>query len=296
MTLPNFFCVGAQKSGTTTLHNILKQHPEIYLPKIKETKFFQNNSLFFKGLDFYEKEFFGKWKGEKAIGEIDPEYMYFEYVPERIYKCIGEDVKFIFILRNPVDRAYSHYWMSYRRGYECESFENAIKLEPERLKIDEFYKSHFSYIDRGFYAEQIERFLKFFPKENMFFIIFETEFITNRKNTIISLLKFLGVDSGINIDLNIKSNQASIYRWKSLRDFIYKPNHIKKIGKFFMPNKKFRRRIIRALDKINQKKIKPPELTKTFKKELLDRFFLDEIKKLSKLIEKDLSVWLEING
>jgi len=181
MPLPNFLCVGAQKAGTTTLHDILIQHPEIYLPEIKETKFFQDNSKYRKGLDYYEKEFFGKWNGERAVGEIDSVYMYFEYVPERIYKHLGKDIKLIFMLRNPVDRAYSHYWMSYRRGYETETFERAIELEQKRIKIDEFHKIHFSYIDRGFYAKQIKRYLKLFPKENMLFIIFEEDFLKNRK-------------------------------------------------------------------------------------------------------------------
>ncbi|QJA05897.1 sulfotransferase domain-containing protein [Thermosulfurimonas marina] len=293
MPLPNFLCVGAQKAGTTTLHDILIQHPEIYLPEIKETKFFQDNSKYKKGLDYYEKEFFGKWNGEKAVGEIDPEYMYFEYVPERIYKHLGKDVKIIFMLRNPVDRAYSHYWMSYRRGYETETFERAIELEEERIKINEFHKNHFSYIDRGLYAKQIKRYLKFFSKENMFFIIFETEFLKDREKTIKSLLKFLEVDTKVVLDLNIKSNPASMPRLKMLRDFIYKPNYVKKVGKFLMPSKKLRQKILMTLDKINQKPMKPPELSRNVRKKLLSQYFIDDIKDLEIILEKDLRIWYE---
>ena len=291
MPLPNFLCVGAQKAGTTTLHDILIQHPEIYLPEIKETKFFQDNSKYKKGLNYYEKEFFGKWNGERAIGEIDPDYMYFEYVPERIYKHLGKDIKLIFMLRNPVDRAYSHYWMSYRRGYETETFERAIELEQERIKIDEFHRSHFSYIDRGFYAKQIKRYLKLFPKENMLFIIFEEDFLKNRKKTIKSILSFIGVSCEVELNLDIKSNPASIYRLKILRDFIYKPNYIKKIGKILIPHKKLRQKIIRTLDKLNQKPIKPPKLDKNFRKKLLFTYFINDIKELEDIIEKSLITW-----
>ncbi len=296
MPLPNFLCVGAQKAGTTTLHDILIQHPEIYLPEIKETKFFQDNSKYKKGLDYYEKEFFEKWNGEKAIGEIDPEYMYFEYVPERIYKHLGKDTKLIFMLRNPVDRAYSHYWMSYRRGYETETFEKAIELEQKRIKIDEFHKNHFSYIDRGFYAKQIKRYLNFFPKENMFFIIFETEFLKNRIETVKFLLKFLEVNADVTLDLNIKSNPASMFRSRLVRDFIYETNEsfyymVRKLGKLLVPSEKLRQRILITLDKINQKPIRPPKLSESLRKKLLSQYFIDDIKDLETILGKDLSIW-----
>jgi len=293
MPLPNFLCVGAQKAGTTTLHDILMRHPEIYLPNIKETKFFQDNSKYEKGIKYYEKEFFGRWKGEKAIGEIDPEYMYFEYVPERIYNHLGKDIKIIFMLRNPVDRAYSHYWMSYRRGYETETFEKAIELEAERIKIDESYKNHFSYIDRGFYAKQIKRYLKFFLRGNMFFIIFEEDFLNNRENTICSLLSFLNVDINFKLHLNIKSNPCSLPRLKVLRDFIYKPNYVKKIGRVLIPNKKLREKILTTLDKLNQKTIKPPKLDENLRKRLLFTYFIDDIRELEDIIERSLKIWYE---
>ena len=71
--LPNFLCVGAQKAGTTTLYDILNQHPDIYLPKIKETKYFAADEKFNRGLDYYERKYFFKCMDQKAVGEIDPE-------------------------------------------------------------------------------------------------------------------------------------------------------------------------------------------------------------------------------
>ncbi len=119
MALPNFLCVGAQKAGTTTLYEILKQHPDIFLPQnIKETKFFVYDEKYEKGVQWYQKEFFSEWNGQKAIGEVDPAMMFEEKSAQRIFDTLGNNVKLIFIFRNPVARAYSHYLMSQRKGAE----------------------------------------------------------------------------------------------------------------------------------------------------------------------------------
>ena len=86
--LPNFFVVGAQKCATTSLYYYLREHPEIYLPMDKETKFFVRDDEYIKGIKYYESEYFSDYNGEKAIGEIDPDYMYFENTLERISKHI----------------------------------------------------------------------------------------------------------------------------------------------------------------------------------------------------------------
>ena len=160
----NFYCVGAQKAGTTTLHDILIQHPEVYLPETKEAHFFDEDEKYKKGLNWYKKTFFSNYKGEKISGSCNPEYMYFDDVPKRIYDTIGTDVKFVFIFRNPMNRAYSHYLMSKRRCYEELSFADAILEEDKRIKKDYFNKTHFSYVSRGYYSQQVERYLKYFPK------------------------------------------------------------------------------------------------------------------------------------
>lgn len=105
--LPNFLIVGAARAGTTSLYYYLKQHPDVFMSPKKEIDFFDVDKNFEKGLDWYERYFEG-YTGQKAIGEASPLYMYLEKVPKRIAKVIP-DVKLIFILRNPVDRAYSHY-------------------------------------------------------------------------------------------------------------------------------------------------------------------------------------------
>ena len=123
--LPDFLCVGAQKSGTSLLYRLLNQHPEIYLAKGKEIHFFNRDENYNKGIEWYSEHFAGS-EDYKRVGEVTPDYNYVPTVPGRIYKTLGKDIKLIFMLRNPVDRAYSNYWMSFRRGHERFSFEKAI--------------------------------------------------------------------------------------------------------------------------------------------------------------------------
>ncbi len=293
MKLPSFFCVGAQKSGTTTLHDILIQHPKICLPEEKETKFFQDNEKYQKGLEFYIKRYFSNCTEKQILGEIDPEYIFFDYVPQRIYKDIGKNVKLIFMFRNPVDRAYSHYWMSVRRGYEDKPFEEAIKLEKERIRKDQYFKRYFSYISRGLYANQVKNYLKYFPLENMFFIIFEEDFLKNRKKTISNLFKFLDVeDLSDKVNVDLKSNPASLPKSKIIRDILYKPLLVRKIAKAVVPNEKIRLKLRKFLENINQKPFKPPKLDPNLRKQLLKEYFLEDIEELSKIIGRDLkNIW-----
>jgi hypothetical protein len=290
--LPNFICPGAQKSATTTLYNLLHQHPDVYLPDVKELHFFDNEEKYLKGISWYEKEFFSEVKGEKVIGDITPIYMYLDYIPQRIYNALGENIKFIFMLRNPIDRAYSHYWMSNRRGYEKESFEKAIELEKDRVRIGNFEKINFSYIERGFYSKQIKNFLYYFPKKNMKFILFE-DLIWDTSDIMKQILSFLEVDSNISINYNIKSNPAKMPKSIMLRDFIQKPSTlVKETTKLLIPNKKLRSKAIQAIENINYRKFKKPDLKLETRYKLL-KIYEEDIKKLENVINKDLSLWFK---
>lgn len=117
MVKPNFLCVGAQKSGTTSLYNILKQHSEVFMPDKKELHFFDWNENFDKSTEWYFQMFQNSLKFN-ARGEITPNYIYKDNVAQRIFDTLGKDVKLIFMLRNPADRAFSHYKMRIGRGFE----------------------------------------------------------------------------------------------------------------------------------------------------------------------------------
>ena len=203
----NFLGVGAQKCGTTTLYHILKQHPDIFMAERKEIHFFDDSNNYSKGINWYKETYFKDTGHAKAIGEITPAYMFLEHIPEKILKDLGRDIKFIFMLRNPVDRAYSNYKMELGRNNEHETFLKAIELESERIVESESTKKTYSYVQRGFYAKQIKKYLKYFPEENMMFVIFE-EFIKEPTNISKEIFKFLGVQSEFQLNYHIKKNES----------------------------------------------------------------------------------------
>lgn len=203
----DFVCIGAQKAGTTTLHDILQHIDEITLPTIKETKFFHDGELkqYQNGIEWYFNKYFSCGDETKVVGEIDPEYMYFEEVPIRLFNH-NNNLKIIAILRNPAERAYSHYQMSFARGIETEEFEIALKLESRRLNTSEYNMNHFSYFSRGLYYEQLLRYYELFDSNNI--LIIEFKELLKFEESIPKILGFLGIHPSIVRIPRIHSNKA----------------------------------------------------------------------------------------
>lgn len=285
---PDFLCIGAAKAGTTTLHDILIQHSDIYLPKFKEAHFFDNDDNFSKGIAHYEKEVFGGVKNEAVIGEITPSYLYFDEVPERIAESIGTDVKLIIMLRHPVDRAWSHYQMHHLRGNEKLGFEQAIEQESDRLNDDFLSASRFSYMHRGHYMEQIQRYLKFFPRENMHFILFE-DFVKDIPAHIDAVLGFLDVE---NEELNhfVKSNPPSAQKSKRLAKILYQPSRIKGIVKPLIPSKLVKR-TRKKLKVMNEGREVRNRIAPQLRNDLFDQHFKAETSELQAITGLNLSCW-----
>jgi len=289
--LPNFFVVGAQKAATTSLHNYLVEHPQIYLPEQKETKFFVDASRYRKGIKYYEKKYFDKWNGEPAIGEVDPDYMYFEEALERIKENFDlSKLRFIFILRNPVDRAFSHYLMTFRRGLETLSFEDAIEKEEQRIKESYAAKMHFSYISRGFYHRQIQRFLRYVKKDQMHFVLTD-DFEADSYNTIIRIFDFLRVDRDfVPSSIHRKFHVARVPRSAKLMQRIQDDVPEKRIVRIIIPSKRWRHKIREKLIHFNQRKSDRIEMYKAARNRVTD-IFRHENELLEKLIKRDLTPW-----
>ncbi len=164
----SFLICGTQKGGTTALAEYLRLHPALYIPNIKEIHFFDDEKEFKKRPNphKYHKHF--RESPLKSIwGEATPIYMYWEPCAQRIWSY-NPSMRLIAILRNPITRAYSHWSMEYGRGNESLDFESAIKFEEERCR-DNLPHQHriFSYVDRGFYSNQIRRLWRFFGKDSL---------------------------------------------------------------------------------------------------------------------------------
>ena len=180
-SLPEFIIPGAQKSGTTSLFEYITDHPKVIPPSGKESHYFDNN--FFKPVLWYRRKFpshIRKLYQNGLTGEATPYYLFHPLSPSRIYSLIP-NVKLIILLRNPIDRAISHYWMEFERGNESLPMDEAFSREKERLSGEEaklingeesysFPHQRHSYLSRGIYADQLDRYRKFFSDDQILII------------------------------------------------------------------------------------------------------------------------------
>jgi hypothetical protein len=289
--LPNFIVAGVQKGGTTSLFNYLRDHPDIFLPEIKETKFFALDERYQKGIEHYQS-FFQSHDGEAAVGEIDPDYLYFEPSIERMDKHLDlRNMKFIFLLRDPVARAFSHYLMSYRRGIEPLTFEEAIREEGKRVKNDILSKLHYSYISRGYYYTQLMHFLKYVNKLQTLYLLTE-DLIANPKETLKKLFTYLNINPDyIPEDIGKLYHTATIPKnmWL-LQRIEFKDGIEKKLIRLIIPFQKQRLKLRQMILDFNQKRNHEIVLEdKT--REYLYALYKEENCKLAELTNCDLSVW-----
>ena len=293
MNLPNFMCLGAAKSGTTTLCDILRQHPEIYIPSFKEPHFFDFPENFENGLEWYAENYY-KEVDKKIIADFTPSYFFDKDVPKRIFDSLGKDMKFLVIFRNPVDRAYSHYLHSKRDDYEIENFEVALELEVSRLnkykdQADYLYYLKHSYVQQGLYAEMLERYLQYFSLDNFLFIHFEDELLQKRDLIISNILDFLEVDNSILLNTDIRSNPSSKERSKSIKKLMNKRGWFRDIIKFMVPSKQLRQIINNKIQRINITEFKAQQLSEEVKSELLEKYFSKDITHLEKMLNKKMN-------
>lgn len=283
----SFMCIGVQKAGTTSLHEILNQHPDINLPIFKETHFFSDNTNFSKGMDYYFDNSFQRIKEHQILGEIDPEYIFFDESLYRIAKYFKK-IKIIVILRNPTERAYSHFNMTLRRGYENLDFLEALKAEHQRHG-NYFEKTHFSYVNRGLYYKQLSKLFSVFRRENIKIILYEN--YKNAPEKVVSdICNFIDVEP-INFNFNINKNKASTVKSNVIRDFVYKDNLLKKLGGKLFKSEKLKLRIMQAIDKVNLKNGEIEKLSLNDKKYICRNYFIHDIEKTEKLLKLNLDFW-----
>lgn len=191
--LPDFAIIGAQKGGTTSLYEYLSRHPDVEPAFKKEVHFFDIH--FSKGLDWYRAHFPLQGTGVVA-GEASPSYLFHPRAAERVQATLP-GIRLIVLLRNPIDRAFSHYQMNVRKGIETLSFEEAIAREPERLRQsdDPDRDQHwrwYSYLSRGHYADQLRPWQARFPREHLH-IIKSEDFFANPAGVYEQVLKWLAL-------------------------------------------------------------------------------------------------------
>ncbi len=209
-SLPDYLILGTQKGGTTSVYEYLNRHPQIVPNQKREVHFF--DLAWQKDLQEYRRYFplrrqmriRAETLGKPALtGESSPYYLFHPHCPRRIYDTLPE-AKLIVVLRDPVDRAYSHFTHNRRKGRERRSFAEAVREEMETLpaEIQRIKESpdtssdlhrQFSYVHRGFYSEQVRRYLDLFPREALHAVRSEDLFRKPRE-TMDAVCAFLGIE------------------------------------------------------------------------------------------------------
>ena len=197
-SFPDFLIIGVQKGGTTSLFNHLIDSGVVAKLKTKEIHYFTKN--YHKSIFWYKSFFPYKWSNKKACGEATPLYLYLDDVPIRVLKSGGSSTKFIVLLRNPIDRAFSHYQHEKRKGRFVKSFEEILEKEliMSNLEFSNIRDAQtFSLLTRGLYFNQITNWLKVFPKTNFLFIQSE-KFYSDPSGQLEMVANFLGhpIDPG----------------------------------------------------------------------------------------------------
>ncbi|MCB9460731.1 MAG: sulfotransferase [Anaerolineaceae bacterium] len=262
--LPGVFVVGAAKSATTTLYEYLRNIPDICMSNPKEPYFFEYEYAL--GIDHYREKYFKHWMGEPIIGEARHRNLYLPYIARRIYE-FNPAAKIIIIVRNPVDRAYSHWWHWFSRGLDTLSFREAIMIDYDRIQknqnmdaktLQEIYyaaceitngRGPFrTYLDSGYYYKQIQRYRQVFPDEQIKVVCF-----SDLRRDAYAFIK--SIEAFLNIDYYTKDNFS----------------------------------VLRS-NQANEKEMKQPPMDPEVRQWLVDHY-RDHNAKLSQIIDRDLSDW-----
>jgi Sulfotransferase domain len=296
--LPNLFIIGAAKAGTTTLHDVLRQHPDIFMTKIKEPSYFSTNSNFQRGLLWYQDTHFSHAKGYKRRGESSVNSLYWSSIAAaRIHETYGKrEVKFITILRDPVARAYSYYWMHVHSGMETLPFEQALASEKERLTVNwndlqAAGRGHYGYYRGGCYATLLQPFLDLFPRQRFAFLLLE-DLQGDFTGTVKSLAKFLDVEPDFSFQ-PIRGNPAAEPISVGVNRFLHHPSgalhRLLRVITHHLPYP-LRNRLRKGINRANRHTRANPPMAAETENQLRLRY-RKEIERLETILERDLSTW-----
>ncbi len=252
---PNFLIVGAASSGTTSLYTYLKQHPEVFLPALKEPHYFaqlrpvwEQRYLFTYVTE--ESEYlalFAKASGYRAIGEASPSYLWCPEAPARIHRAIP-GAKIVILLRDPVERAYSHYLMNLREGLQRRPLFEALQEDFNR-RAKGWGVSQL-YVELGLYAEQVRRYLETFGAAQVRIVMFEElrRSSENQKSALAGVLRFIGADPRYldRIDTSYAENSFGIARWTWARR-LAGSNWARRAGQLLVPKSRGANHAIKRL-------------------------------------------------
>ncbi|MBV9021071.1 MAG: sulfotransferase [Ktedonobacteraceae bacterium] len=298
--MPNFFIVGAARSGTTSLDQYFRQHPEIYMAPNKEMHYFAVNQFpsCFKGPgdeslnkmivrdEVQYRQFFANTAGKKVIGEASAFYLCFPGTAEQIAQAVP-DAKIIVILREPVARAYSAYMLLVRDGRETLGFAESLSLEEERKRGE--FEPMWWYRELSLYYKQVKRYLDVFGTQQVKVVLYD-ELFTNSKSVLWDIFNFLGVKEDVAINTSIRYGSAGVPRSRTLYTFLDNViNNQSPFGKYIkslLPLQQLAPWAVKALEM----SLQPVPIDSQTHAQLKE-YFAEDVRKLEDLLHRDLLSW-----
>lgn len=273
--LPTFLIIGSQKAGTTTLYNIFKRHPQIYMSGTKEINFFFHDHLYKRGIDFYKMHFKKAKINNDAVGEASPGYICHPQAPRRIKKHLP-DIKLILTVRNPIERAYSQYWDNRRKLEEALTFKETLSV----ALSDDYQPGKPGYFSRGAYIRYIKIYLEYFDRKQLLILVFD-DMLNDPLSVYKKCFQFLGVDDSFECpEMQLKFNPSAIWSNPIYKYFFENPKYSSYLSPLTRRLLFFRRKT----------PYNYPPMDDSTRAKLIE-FFSAPNKQLSEFINRDLSFW-----
>lgn len=292
--LPDFFVLGVAKGGTTSLHDYLRQHPALFLPYVKELHFFDAEADRFPDeLDQYLQYFSGV--EAHLTGEATPSYFrHADVAAGRIHQLYGDALPcFLLLLRDPVERAYSHYLHNVSEGREPLPFGEA--LEAERAAPEAKAEDWKGYFADGRYAETLETWFETFSRDR-FHIELTADLDRRTEPVLRRIFRFLGVEPTAEIDTTRRLNRTGEQQSRRLGRLLSRlPPRLPSLARRWIPEsirlpvEQLVRRWSTGTDSDR------PALDPTLERHLRDRY-APSIRRLETMIDRDLSAWTRMDG
>ncbi|MGE3517763.1 MAG: sulfotransferase domain-containing protein [Vicinamibacterales bacterium] len=291
--LPDCLVIGAAKAGTTSLFNILGRHPQVAASREKETRFFSHDARFARGMAWYAAHFFPGAPGTAVRLDASPAYLtWSDKVAPRVRDTHGDHVAIVAILRDPVARAYSHYWHRVRLGHERLSFAEAIAREDERLRArwDELSRTGnglHGYLRASAYASRLQPFLDRFDRSRFHFLLQEDLRPESFHESMATLARFLQVDDRIPLQpARVNAPVEARSRRLARAYLLLKRTSMQRLYTTMVPP-----RIRRALLSVLFTDTTYPPIDPEIEQQLRVRL-ADEVGRCQDIIGRDLSRWL----
>jgi hypothetical protein len=306
MKKPNLFIVGHPRSGTSSLHYYLNQHPDIFMTAIKEPNYFakdfheESDRFHQKALYFpfrTEKTYlrlYKNWTTEKIAGEASATSLYSQIAAKEMHR-LNETSKVIMSFREPVEFLYSYHSTAiFSLGEDVKDFKQALGIEPERKKghylskrvITPSWLFYFQFID---YSQQLKRFTSLFGKDQIKVLIFN-DFKMDTAKIYRELLNFLDVDPNFEPDFEVVNPYKKSVKWPRLKYLLFDSPYFRKIQHLIFPDTVYAR-LVQYYKKMILIEEPKQRIDLELKKELMLKF-RKEVEKLSDVLQRDLiTLW-----